>query len=300
MRYSLLSQFQGALLGMVLGEALGRCCDQSNQEPDWKTLKRCLQQQALIPSMECSQILHQCSHSFIRRGQLAFEAFVPEASRWSQPVHLMAATLPVALFLHERPQQLQQQLAQLGAQSSLPREIQMGTVAVALAIAEILREGFTPESLIPQIISQLPPDFVLTKQLAQVQALWSQPVGLAQVRQQLLDPEADQVGSIALAFYCFLSTLEDFHLTVSRAVWSDQSQLTVVTAGVLAGAYNNSGGIPPRWQLRWQPEGSEMGPKLNRLAVKLLAAWAGTYQPLSDKNHGLPIAIAAPRRVKPQ
>ncbi len=302
MRYSLLSRFQGALLGIVLGEALGRCCDHSNQALDRTLNHSCLKKQALSPSMEFSQILYQGSHSLIHQGTLAFERFDREfAAQISQPVNLMAATLPVALFLHEQPQPLQQQLAQLVALSSLPGELKMGVFAVALAIAEILDESFTPNTLIPKIIAQLPqPAPVLVKQLERVQSLWSQPVGLAQVKQQLQDIETGQVSSIALAFYCFLSTLEDFHLTVSRAVWSDQSQLTVMAAAALAGAYNSVGGIPPKWQLKLQPQGSQISSKLNSLAAQLLAAWAGTYQPLNAKNQGLPIAIAAPRSAKPE
>ncbi|MEM7712605.1 MAG: ADP-ribosylglycohydrolase family protein, partial [Cyanobacteria bacterium P01_A01_bin.68] len=117
----------------------------------------------------------------------------------------------------------------------------------------------------------------------------------------------------ATAFYCFVTTKEDFRLTCSQAIKNQRnSRVCGAIAGAISGAYNSMAGIPITWHLgldeaklaQW---GITSFSQVVKLADALVAVWSGAYhvlpQPIEvqEEKPGLlsPLeAIAAPYIIR--
>ncbi|MGB5963161.1 MAG: ADP-ribosylglycohydrolase family protein [Coleofasciculaceae cyanobacterium] len=311
MRYSLLSQFRGALLGSLVGEILG---SNKGRMPSRLLLKASSDQDnqslvALATQLNWSQIATCGIESLIHCGRLDLEDWQLRSSKveslsllknTANSSEAALATLPIALFFHDDQSKLRQQLQQAAAHWQQTEENE-GVLAVGYAIALALTEKLN-HTLIPQILSYLGnAQTRLGQQLQQVQNLIDKGAALNsavhQLRQEAkLQGGTDTVCAIALAFYCFLSTPEDFRLSLSRAsLITYQPQLTSALTGALAGAYNSNMGIPIGWRL----EANQINMSIQRLKLseQLLAVWSGAYG--VSVIEPLPwAAIAAPRVIR--
>lgn len=189
---------------------------------------------------------------------------------------------------------------------------QAEVLAVHFAIAQALTERLHPANLIPATIAYLQQQFPAAKagplplidHLDRVQTWLHEPADLATVLATWLPTyqSATSAAAIALAFYCFLSTAEDPQLSLRRAARSPRSaRLICALAGALSGAYNSPIGLPLPW--RWlsappalEPTGNEFDPQFSQLAHRLLAVWAGVYDP----GQFAVAAIAAPGVIRPR
>jgi len=314
MRYSLLSRFQGTLLGAAVGEALGSAAGSLtgrshphgwiSPEANWLDLQA-------LTHWPLTQLY---AENLIRYGDLNLADLrrrgrdaVPSSSL---PVQVIAAVLPVILFFHEDEAKLKQKVIQATSLWHNPLALQPGALAVAYAIAQALREQLQPSTLVCQTIAYLPEAATLVQALQQVQWLVEQGAGLDNARIQLgLATKAMPNDlAIALAFYCFLSTLEDFRLTVTRALrTAHPSHLTAIVAAILSGAYNSSAEIPLAWRLAFRREptsGAHLRPlevRFTQLAAQLIATWAGSYVPTqaSERTWAL-TPVAAPGVIRPR
>ena len=97
---------------------------------------------------------------------------------------------------------------------------------------------------------------------------------------------------MALAFYYFLSTVEDISLSVKRSIQSPFASSEIV--GALSGAYNSAANIPSSWQI---VADSQTSPKAEMLQLSedLVAVWSGVYD---SKAQLLSTAVAAPRVIR--
>lgn len=313
MRYSLLSRFRGALLGSLVGEILGsskgifpsRLLLKSSQAQDNEPLVA----PPTIAQLNWSQIASCGIESLIHCGRLDLEDWQLRSSKIESLTLLKnsassseaaLATVPIALFFHDDQGKLRQQLQQAATHWHQTEENE-GVLAVGYAIALALTEKLN-HSLIPQILSYLGnTQTPLGEQLQQVQNLLNQGAPLntavSQLRQEAkLQGGTDACSAIALAFYCFLSTPEDFRLSLSRASRIGyQSQLTSALTGAIAGAYNSNIGIPVGWRLAANK--INISSQRLQLAEQLLAVWSGAYGVSAIEP--LPwTAIAAPRVIR--
>ncbi len=226
----------------------------------------------------------------------------------------IVATVPVALFFHEDEAKLRQNLQQVADVWQDDSVLKDGTLAIGYAIALALKERLDPATLIPETLIYLDVETPLVQQLRQVQTLLEEGAGLETTlwtlmpRQSAPRPNA----AIALAFYCFLSTLEDLRLSVVRAARCPQPQITIALTGALSGAYNSIAGIPVGWRLALGKQKDDNSPlatlwglhsetELLRLAARLLAAWSGVCD--AEKfliDTSLVSAVAAPKVIKPR
>lgn len=316
MRYSLLSRFQGALIGSLVGEMLVHAGCQ-NQLLGGVSLTS--------PKLEASQTLQQFSvwsqlatcgtESLIRCGRLNLEDWWLRLEKTPSSLGLNSAasmsesavaTLPIALFFHEDEVKLRQQLLTCQDLWQPQSEVLEGVLAIAYAISLALTEQLDCATLISRIqlyvgTSQSP----LMRQLEQVQMLLEQGSGLettlthlrreAQIRGE---PLGRAHTCIPLALYCFLSTPEDFRLAVSRATRTGyQPHLTTALTGALAGAYNSIIGIPVSWRLT--ANRISQGTQRLSLAKRLIEVWAGVYD-VSVLTQEQPLTVAAPRVIQPR
>ena len=240
--------------------------------------------------------------------------FYSPRQRKNGNIGAIITTVPVALFFHEDETKLRQNLHQVADVWQDESVLKEGTLAIGYAIALALKEKLAFASLIPATINYLDVETPLVNQLRQVQTLLEEGAGLERTLTTLMPRQTSSSVNtpIALAFYCFLSTLEDLRLSVVRAARCPQPEVTSAIAGALSGAYNSIAGIPVGWRLALGKQndhaslltqlwGLNSEAELLRLAALLLAAWSGVYDAekfLIDTSF-VP-AVAAPKVIKPR
>ena len=311
MRYSPINRFKGTLLGAFLGGSLVSGGIQFESYPD-------LGKMAILGIQ-----------SLIALGRLDLDDWI-ELQQEESPhlvptddisIKIIIATLPVALFFHENPIKLRQNLLRVLKIWENDPVVRDGTLAVGYAIALALTEKLDPLTLIPQTISfigETPTS--IPKKLLRVQNLLEQGAGLSTTQAEFAKEEKLS-NTIAMAFYCFLSTLEDFRLTVLQATHNGNSQVQDATplgsqatgaiTGALSGAYNGTGGIPVNWQvLLLQRSSSVWGltsfSQMLELTDAFVAVWSGVYNLTLDSwkltEEGCEVAplsvYAAPRVIR--
>lgn len=298
MHYSLLNRFQGTLLGAALGEILGTYGQTSisGRQGRWTV-------EPSVAPAGWGRVAVDFAHCLLE-GK---DSDLPAAIRPAGATGLATAALPIALFFHEDPEKLCDRLSKMVTRWGGDAEMAGGVLAVGHAIALALQERLHPADLIPQLLSDL--DLPtrnphLASQLLQVQAGVEQRIGLSQAKLQ---------SDLSIAFYCFLSTPEDYSLTVRRCVNGKLNGgrldgSAVAVAGALSGVYNSRTGIPLDWRrsLNHSTRDSPLvrlwnldsAADLDCLAAQLLAVWSGMYQP-ADADHP-PAPIAAPQVIRPR
>ncbi|WP_016951056.1 ADP-ribosylglycohydrolase family protein [Anabaena sp. PCC 7108] len=303
MRYSLVNRVRGIFLGAFLGENLAR------QNPGNLGNVAILGSKSLIAAGRLDL------DDWLRLYQQASVEVETTETAWGK---IILATLPVAIFFHEDDIKLKQNLQQVLQIWQIEPIIQDAALVIGYAIAQSLTEKLHPRTLIPQTISFLgKTPTSLPQNLFTVNSLLQQGAGLEQARTELSKQE-ELSNNIALAFYCFLSTLEDFRLAVLRAtdqnnhrmpnIWSLKSQTISAITGALSGAYNSTTGIPVNWQVSFSVTKPAWGmgsfAQILELADALVGVWSGLYdlEPeksvLSDLDSLL--IFAAPRVIRPR
>ncbi|WP_066383940.1 MULTISPECIES: hypothetical protein [unclassified Anabaena] len=310
MRYSLVNRFRGALLGGLLGETLAQM-HQANQQIHSDLA------QAVVPG----------ATSLIKLGKLDIDNWLelyPHKFTDLKPKTVIFASIPISLFFHDNPVKLHQNLLRLSKWHD-NLVVRDSILAIGYAIAQSLTEKLQPQTLIPQIITfigETPTS--IPQNLIKLHNLLAASAGLERVQAEL-DREDKLILSVSLAFYYFLSTLEDFRLAVSRAnpehgSWRQKPRIlhsptiSAIT-GVLSGTYNSSVSIPVNWRVALvsadatTDELSQISPMLE-LADALAAVWSGVYDPalnalesqaeecvMSD-GQASPCVYAAPRVIR--
>lgn len=301
MRYSLSSRFRGTFLGAVIGlNKYNAVIPKSFSDATE------LKQSAEQSKFKVERLTVIGAENLIALGRFDaddwHEAFTKNLGEnlKNYPATAILATLPIALFYHENEiklrQNLQLALVALGQDDSL---IQDGASAVGYAIAQSLKEKLNGVTLIEQTITFLGTQTQISQQLVQVQTLLQQQASLEHAVTQL-SKDSQPTTAIALAFYCFLSTLEDFRLSVVRAAQtSHQPQLTTAIAGALSGAYNSVSAIPISWRLAADDVSLAGGEaEILQLSDSLVAVWSGVYNQAIHPSEVT--AIAAPRVIRPR
>jgi hypothetical protein len=284
MLYSLLTRFQGGLLGSAIAEIVAH---PSTDKPEASLSSI---QLSLLPILLKSAYLEaiEWQENYQKQQTSGGWRRTPTSSE------LAVLTLPLALFYHDSISHLEAQLGNfLNAwerpQASLPELLLWGQI-IALALGNKLQ----PRLLMPQLLSRPTP---LKPQLEQVQRCLERELSLAQAIAEFhhLSP---QFPEMAAALYCFASTPEDFRLSTLRAaqIEGEFRGITALT-GALAGAYNSISGIPVPWRLA-----AKKNPALQEIptqAKALLAAWCGNYCCLTGDSSDQ-LAVAAAGTIQPR
>lgn len=292
MRYSLLTRFRGCWLGALLGGIYS--FDTSGQ-------------------MVRGYMAVAGAESLIKLGRFEPEDWYMRFSgnpnlgtKDSFIEEALIASIPVALFYHEDEIKLRQNLLALVKIWSAELVGQDEVLAVGYTLSQSLKEKIHPATLIPQIISFLGTPSRMAQDLARVQTYLEQGSGLEIVATEFQQPEMLQRSRVALALYCFLSTAEDYRLSILRAARIDARQITATLTGAISGAHNGTVGIPAS-SLQIVLSRSETAlaawsmdiTQMLELADRLLAVWSGVYSQ-SQGASGLTqiAAIAAPKVMR--
>ncbi len=305
---SLESQFQGAVLGAAIGYELGQWGNIGNPRKSMSDLlspNSSVNAGLFISQQIQSLIQHQGFDpvDYWKAGETQTKTSLIAELRWGSEWLWMG--LPLGLFFHDNLSALQC-LDWEGLEAE--PNIQDGVLAMAGAIAYILTPNLELDHLIPNLLPRLDPETPLTEQLEQVQALLQQKASLEIAIRQLTQNvkvssserfdsqfEAENWTAFALGLYCFLTTPQDYSLTVLRAGQTNyQPEITASISGALCGAYQGLSGISAKWRLTLpeKPLWLEVDPKIENHSVKsqtcesellqlthdLFAVWSGVYR----------------------
>ncbi len=286
MRCSLLNRFQGTLLGANLGLVLAQL---AQIYPHWQL------KYPLSPEIEALPLLPL----FQTWSEGLIQGDSKPISLSAQPnsdlvLTALGLTLPLGLYYHDQPAQLEQQLQVTLAAIAAP-ELEPAVIAVNRAITYILQERGRPIELIPTLLADGQLSSSLSQALLQTQSLQAEYAGLHQAIAAVLNIEP-VAAAIALGFYAYLSTPTDFRLTLLRAVQtSPDAQLTAMVAGALSGAENGWAAIPIGWRL---PTQTDYPQAILNLADRLLVTWSGCDRRGNVTADNL--AVSAPGVMRPR
>lgn len=304
MQYALLNRFQAALLGAAIGETVGQQISSTSRLPTSasKGDRFTKSNSSLIP------VTRFYAESLITPDRVEH----PSDPIFQMPLNTAEAAialLPVFLFFHEDTRKLRQNVQDVldvwqTAQVSPPY-----LSAIAQTLSQVLLGTLNPATCIPTILAasgieqmsmlELSPQAQAPRETLQhVHTLLAQPVGLDDAVRSILATHADSATAsdacIAIALYCFLSTIGDFRLSVLRAAQAAyEAPLVCSLTGALSGAYNSMIGIPVEWRLTT----GDTQPTMLHLATQLLAQWSGVHDLRRADSAALRL-VAAPRVIR--
>ena len=237
MRYSLTSRIQGAFIGALLGQSLTT----TKEEP-----------------LYCKAAVQGLYSLLESQGGFNLEEYNQQFKQkdWDSDIaddlmllNSILATLPIALFFHENHLKLRENLLLIIKDLNHPL-IRDGVLSVCYLIAQSLNEKINPNTLVSEITYFIgETKTALPEKLQQVNNLIAENAGYFEL-QNCLDKENSISNIIATAFYCFVTTKEDFRLTCSQAIKNQRnSRVCGAIAGAISGAYNSMAGIPITWHL---------------------------------------------------
>lgn len=329
MRYSLLSRFQGALVGAALGEILGVCCrvrQRQRSADSWLRVDHWgfAAAQELLP-LGWGQVVVDGSGQLTQTNRWDLEKLTNRLDLNSKDYRsggLAIATLPLTLYFHDDIDQLQTQIQQAIAgwmSDAIPDpELLSSVLIVSYGMALALREEFDPTRLIPDLIADLGTQAltpIVNQMLHQVQTLVEERTSLAIATSQLARsylPHHPELFDLSIVLTSVLTVPDDFRLSLLQVVQvSRQPQTACAIAGAILGTYNSLAGLPVGWRrkLNAYPDGSSplvhlwtvaSEAELLLLAERLLSSWAGLYNPAqADGDINTPLTIAAPDVIRP-
>ncbi len=297
-QFSLLSHFQGCLLGLVVGSqwshppaATPPLADGEVCPGDWSEIA--------IDLLQTLTRSHQWQSPAVTVNRLSP---VPVPHR--QVSGLAIATLPLALYFHDDLPRQQHLLQEVSTDLGLDAVSQTWLLGFAYVIAQAVKGQREPDRLIPQTLAYLRLHTPDPASLAAVNTTLTA-ISTAQAEAysltQLLTTGLEPTPAIAIALTCFLQTPTDLRLALSRATrWSlaqpqqqDAATIPALT-GALIGAYATVAGLPPSTLLA-TPVVPRV-PTLIALADELLASWSGLY---AGGAIAQPLPVAAPWVMRP-
>jgi hypothetical protein len=307
MRYSLLSQFHGTLLGAVLGDCLGRgdkLTDRSivkDEEIAEKSVEEYPLEEARVLFLSTESII-TCRGFYRKHWRESINKVDREEISLSEGI---LRILPIIMFYHENETKLREILQEIISDSEREEkdnpnpislgEGKIGLLGIGYTIAQLLKQPKELSNLIPQTIAYLNTDCFLVELLELVQNLIKQGASLEKVRNEVggklkgfpgnvareekrINVEKRLIHAIALGMYCFLSSPQDFRLAVTRAISTGgEDTLMTTLTGIFGGSYNSSISIPVEWYSLLNSMRSEE--KIRQLARNLYAIWSGINDP---------------------
>jgi hypothetical protein len=285
---SLLSRFQGALVGMSAGQKARA----GKADPD-HSLGNTFKNYVLLTGASIESIIH-CRAVHLDDWLLTTNRLISEDQ-------ILIAILPVALYLHEDIPRLQATIQEIGVRHALDPESVASMLFLATGLAYLLTERCPPDQFVPQVLATIS-SASSTESLVynQIQLIHEQvvinpvPTNITQMIGSIALAQQPYLLPMAMATYCFLCNPTSLPLATQRAAHiPQQSPLTLALTGLLVGAAQGVTVIPPSWFISAVSSQELLMP----LAARLFATWAGVYPSeisLPDNYQ----AIAAPAVIQ--
>jgi hypothetical protein len=242
----LFQRFQGAWMGVLLGEALATCYQQTSYRR-YQPIPEDYCSPSQVASIAIAMQMLQLSTS----SPGAFANLIPEVSQAFQVEGILAQAVlvPMGLLYGDEPTILMHRLQQWDESLGIALQEQ-GIVAHCLAL--LLHDRCPPQEILSYLSRQPTyPDLPSATQiLPLVSDLLNQSASLT-TAQLMLHGFSSIQQTMALALYCFLSTPGDSRLCLERAIRCLHEPLaTAAIVGMLSGAHMGMIGFPIEWRQR--------------------------------------------------
>jgi hypothetical protein len=275
MQKSLITKLQGGLAGMYIAQKVRMSPSEPGTSPEEnfrQQQKNAFKNYALLCGASVESIIH-CRSVNIEDWMVATNRLLEGDG------HSIAIT-PIAMYLHDDVPLLQTTLSTIGDRYRLDRITVDSLLFLGTAIAYLLSERATPETLVPKVLESLPTsDNRLSDQLRLIQECSieaAQPSTISDLIATIARRQQPFILPVAMATYCFLCTPNNYKLAVQRSAQIPrQPFVTLAMTGILLGTYNGLTTIPASWYA----EGLRGADQLLQSAERLLATWSGVYQP---------------------
>jgi hypothetical protein len=282
MQTSLISKLQGGLAGMYLAQKV-RMSQSAPAGPGEESFrqrqKNAFKNYALLSGASVESIIHCRS--------VNIEDWMVATNRLLEGDGHGIAIVPIAMYLHDDVPLLQTTLRTIGDRYRLDSITVDSLLFLGTAIAYLLSERATPETLVPKVLESLPTsDNRLADQLRLIQECSireypphgtdrTQPSTISDLIATIARRQQPFILPVAMATYCFLCTPNNYKLAVQRSAQIPrQPFVTLAMTGILLGTYNGLMAIPSSWYA----EGMRGADQLLQSAERLLSAWSGVYQ----------------------
>jgi len=313
MQHSIVSRFEGALLGAVLGEVLGYHALTTAGQPG--AINR------WSPGLSSTQVIppSAIAPTLLNRGNQLIETNGWQTS-WIEPPKqpdnaaiLTLTHLPVILLHHASDWQLEQQLGQMIERWDIPTPTGKAWLEMSQAIAHVLREAPPTLEWLLQLASTLGlPSLerrstgahaanntvTAAQERSLIASSWLHDLP-KRVQQFIPDSQAEGATAVLLALIYFLRTPTNLVTSLLAAAHSPYiPQLVCPLVGALAGALGGRASIPLIWSIHLEktPLWGLYRADIHNLAQALFRTWAGVL--LDDVQ--LEVAIAAPNIIRPR
>lgn len=265
MRVLPIYRWQGGLLGSFVGQWLPQESTDS---------------QSVLPYLQIGQSL---IHYLVEKNQLSEQDWLniyqqyPNELKKARSGDLILGLLPLILYEHDSARELEQQMELVGFCWQKNPEIIQNVLIYCYLCGLILKEQFQTQQTLDHLIQvSQTRQTSLSNQLGLVKDLLNNAVPLRQGMKQLISQGTSNQIAIVLSLYCFISTPENFQLSIKRA-WqiSEQFPLSLALTGFLSGIYNSISGFPVRWRVATQ--NFPLTPSIQQKTVQLFTSWSGVY-----------------------
>lgn len=253
---SLLSQLQGILLGAAIGEALGTLALQTQSADLTKAdLTTIWDSTANLPALPLMRQLDQQVTQLLQRLEIGLLE------------HPLPGAIALTLFWQDQPERLRQVICT----EIEPPVVQVELLAIAGALMQSLQHQLQPTRFLPQLLRELAqsPNLPLDS-LIQVQSLVEAKASLATATTQLTELSSASAQAVALALFCWLTTPNQFALTVCRTAQARLSPQAGFVAGALAGSQASITVMQQQWRLPLP-----LTEYYQAQARQILAVWSG-------------------------
>lgn len=292
MGYSLCSRFRGTFIGVKTAE-----------------IQTGLVERETIHS----RLMLASAESLIRCGELDLRDWKKHCivdENPQKPAQYGWLTLvPIALFYHDNESRLEAQLNQVISVwpeiNSIKSDIIM---VIGWAIAHLLKEKVESSTTISHIFTGLKTfeknSSPFSQYLTRINRLLVEYASLETAMVELSTRNDRDLTAMSLAMYCFLSTAENFPISVQRAARTQSNpHLTALLTGALSGTYHGGAGIPMIWPLSETTTKDRQHEMLQQITVadRLFATWSGLYDVARDREKNprksLMMAVTAPKNA---
>lgn len=311
MNSSLISKFQGGLIGSIVGLTLaGNPYRQKRLA--WENLPR-KYWQILAQAIDL-QMCAERNYDIIS-SQINPDNWLQTGKNWQinpqstvimDNFLLILSCLPIAFFYHENFNLLRVEIKKIITIRQDLSELENDILLLCRVISLVLQEQLNPNQIFAQIISFPEADRTFYQEkLNQLQIAIDRGMGLKQVMSLFTD-RANSIkldftesirSAIFLSLYCFCCTPDDLKLSILRAMntndedsvsqplINNRNKTIAAFTGAISGAYNSINNFPISW--RCQIKNDPIVSSLNQKIQLLYLSWSGVYAPdryLIDDN----------------
>ena len=337
MSISTFDRFQGIWLGSVIGQALANqngCCDQTKiinfPAQNWlverekivqivltseNLLTKDIGQELVILQSSISQDDRQAnSAKLVQKSDFNLKEVISddraETMKLAEYGSSLLSLLSLIIFYGANLNLLSKIIGEYNLKSTNSQEnaeIRTDILIWSCLLTTVLNNKFKPDTSVKSIIRRTiniaeVEKTLLTEMLEIVIKAAKNGTSLHQLTEELALAGNTLQKAIALSWYCFTTTPNDFRLSIQRTASLEPNiaWLTAALTSTLSGAYNGISIIPWRW--RAIANQNSIYRLESQIARKLFESWLGVYSINSNCklfNHQL-YAVASPQIIQPR